>query len=251
LRPKKCIRRSMSETGWRQVAVILFLALLSALPASAQGQTAVVRSDPVVLEVSPGQVATLTIILANAQDVYGIDVRATFDPQIVEVVDADPARDGVQLTPGTFPQPDFVARNSADNAAGTLRYALTQVNPTAPATGTGVVFTVSFRGKTPGEATLALGPVEMADRRGQALPVTAEAGTIKVIAAEAPTVIAAASPVSPVPATTEVAPASSATSVPVQVFGIPADLPCVGGALLPALGLLGWAGGNAWRRTRR
>ena len=112
MQPKKCIRRSMPETGWRQVAVILFLALLSALPASAQGQTAVVRSDPAVLEISPGQVATLTIILADAQDVYGIDVRATFDPQRVEVVDADPAKDGVQLAPGTFPQPDFVARNS-------------------------------------------------------------------------------------------------------------------------------------------
>ena len=67
-----------------------------------------------------------------------------------------------------------------------MRYALTQVNPTAPATGAGVVFTVSLRGKTPGETTLALGPVEMADRRGQTLPVTAEAGTIKVVAAEAP-----------------------------------------------------------------
>ena len=176
----------MPETGWRQVAVILFLALLSALPASAQGQTAVVRSDPAVLEISPGQVATLTIILADAQDVYGIDVRATFDPQRVEVVDADPAKDGVQLAPGTFPQPDFVARNSADNAAGTLRYALTQVNPTAPATGAGTVFTVQFRGKTPGETTLTLGPVEMADRRGQTLPVSVEAGTIKVVAAEAP-----------------------------------------------------------------
>ena len=241
----------MPETGWRQVAVILFLALLSALPASAQGQSAVVRSEPAVLEISPGQVVTLTIVLADAQDVYGIDVRATFDPQRVEVVDADPAKDGIQLTPGTFPQPDFVARNIADNAAGTLRYALTQVNPTAPASGAGVVFTVSLRGKTPGDTTLAFGPVEMADRRGQALPVTAEPGTIKVIAAEAPSAPAASSQVSPAPVTAEVAPAPSATSVPTQVFGIPADLPCMGGALLPAIGLLGWAGCNAWRRTRR
>ena len=79
--------------------------------------------------------------------------------KLVEVVDADPAREGVQFTPGTFPQPDFVARNVADNEAGTLRYVITQVHPTEPASGDGVLFTVQFRAQADsGEGTFTLGP---------------------------------------------------------------------------------------------
>ena len=115
------------------------------LPAAAQDQPAIVRSDPAVLEIAPGEMATLTVVLAGAQEVYGIDVRATFDPQLVEVVDADPAREGVQFKAGSFPQPDFLVRNEADNQAGTLHYAITQVNPTEPASGDGVLFTVQLR----------------------------------------------------------------------------------------------------------
>ena len=97
-----------------------------------------VRIDPAVIEIGPGDMATLTVVLADAQEVYGIDVREPFDPQLVEVVDADPAREGVQFKAGSFPRPDFLVRNEADNQAGTLHYAITQVNPTEPANGYGV-----------------------------------------------------------------------------------------------------------------
>lgn len=156
--------------------------LLSILPAAAEGQNAVVRSDPVQLEVNAGELATLTVVLADAQSVYGIDVNATFDPQLVEVVDADPARDGIQMTPGTFPKPDFVARNVADNQAGTLHYAITQVHPTEAVNGSGGVFSVQFRAKAPsGQSPFTLTLVELTDRDGVALAVQPENGMIRVL----------------------------------------------------------------------
>ena len=69
----------------------------------------------------------------------------------------------------------------ADNQKGTLRYAMTQVNPTQPASGAGVIFTVQFRGKAAGETAFKLAPVEMADRQGQMLPVTVQSGTLRVV----------------------------------------------------------------------
>ncbi len=187
LRPKMCSHHLFKRTGWRQLGAILLLTLFCVVPAAAQGQNAVVRPDPLVAEVAVAQTATVQFMLADAQNAYGIDLRATFDPQLVEVVDADPGADGVQMTPGDFLRPDFVVRNVADNEQGTLRYALTQVNPTEPASGAGVIFTVQFRGKAAGESALTLGPVELADRQGQLLPVTVQSGTIKVVATQAPT----------------------------------------------------------------
>ena len=213
------------------------------------------RTDPTVIEVAAGQTATVTFVLADAQNAYGIDVRATFDPKMVEVVDEDPGADGVQMTPGDFLRPDFVARNVADNEKGTLRYALTQVNPTQPASGTGAIFTVQFRGKSAGETALKLEPVEMADRQGQILPVTVQSGTITVVgnqaSTQAPTPVPA--PTQPAPAAPTAAAAATvaplATAQPAAVPGLPGGLPC-GGALLPVVGLLGLAGWGASRRRK-
>lgn len=195
---------------WVGLGVILSLALVMVLPAAAQDPTAIVRSDPAVLELAPGEMATLTVVLAGAQNVYGIDVRAAFDPQLVEVVDADPASEGVQLSPGTFPQPDFPVRNEADNQAGTLRYVVTQVNPTEPVSGDGVIFTVQLRALADsGEGAFTIGPIEMADRTGNLLAVQTENGLIRISPAEqqAPTEPAPATPpVSERAATDDVAP---------------------------------------------
>lgn len=240
------------------LAAIIVLAACCALPAAAQGD-AILRGEPAVLEIAVGESAGLNIVLADARDVYALDVRATYDPQVVEVVDADPGQDDIQLVPGTFLRPDFVARNGADNTAGALRYAITQVNPTAPASGAGVVFTVQFRGKTVGEMALAISPVELADRQGRSLPVTAQSVTIRVVASQAPAPVSVATQtarsqpavgLSPTPAAL---PAEPAIGQPAgQQLPTPTPrtgLPCTGGTL-PPLGLLALAGWGAWRRRR-
>ena len=163
-------------------ALLVLLALLSPAvngPVAAQ-TVATVRPEPAALELAAGEIRTVEIRLENARDVYGIDVRGAFDPAIVEVVDADPAVAGAQMVPGAFPQPDFIALNTTDNAAGTLRYVVTQVNPTTPATGTGIVFSFQMRGRAGGATDLAITLVEMSDRDGNLLAVTTGSATITV-----------------------------------------------------------------------
>lgn len=177
------ITRTRIPTSIRiAAAIIALLALLSptfGAPLRAQG-IATVKPEPAALALQSGEVADVAIRLENARDVYGIDVSAAFDPAIVEIVDADPATDGVQMFEGAFPQPDFVALNSADNAAGTLRYVVTQVNPTPPATGSGVVFSFQVRARAGGATDLAVTLVEMSDRDGNLLAVTTGMATIQV-----------------------------------------------------------------------
>jgi hypothetical protein len=148
-------------------------------PAQAQG-IALLRANPDPLDVGAGETATITIELENAQAVYAIDVVLAFDPAALEVVDADLGKEGVQSALGYFPVPDFVARNIADNEAGTVQYTVTQINPTPPSSGQGIVFSFQVRGKAVGETSLNMVTVEMADRSGILLEVETLDATIRV-----------------------------------------------------------------------
>ncbi len=147
---------------------------------NAQEAGALVRPDPLEFVVGLGQVETLDILLVNAREVYGMDVRARFDPDALEIVDADPRKDGIQMIPGEFIKPDFLVRNTVDNQMGTLQYVITQVNPALPVNGDGVVLSILIRGKIKGESVLRIDFVEIANREGRTLPVTSQNGTIIV-----------------------------------------------------------------------
>ncbi len=148
----------------------------------AESSSALVRSEPAILEVGQGQVETLSLILEDAQEVYGIDVRARFDPAVIEIVDTDPAAEGVQMLPGDFPQPDFLVRNTVDNAAGTLMYVATQVNPTPPANGKGPILSIQFRGKVINrQSAFTIEFVDIVDRQGRQLSVQTQSGAIQVV----------------------------------------------------------------------
>jgi hypothetical protein len=154
----------------------------------AQEEKAILHTEPAVLEVGKGQIETLQIMLVNAQNVYGIDLQAAFDPAVVEVVDADSEQDGIQMTPGPFLKPDFVLFNTADNEAGTLHYVVTQLNPTPPANGEGVILSIQFLGKATGiETALTILSVQIADRRGVKQPVTAQDADLVAVPPKPPT----------------------------------------------------------------
>ncbi len=176
-----------------------------------------------------GGVVTVSLVIVGGQDVYGIDVRARFDPSVIEIVDADAAQAGVQLRHGSFLQPDFVVRNAADNVSGTLQYVVTQISPSAPANGEGVIVTVVLRGKTPGwQSALTIETVVLANRDGVTLPVAIEHGTVTVTggADETPAPTATTAPPAVATATAVVAP-PTATSVTLQATATPTGVPPV------------------------
>lgn len=192
---QKLKRYLLQWVGW----VVFFTAAMT-WTARAEGISGVVKPDPAVFEVGQGQVERLAIVLENARDVYGVDIRARFDPAMVEIVDVDSQKDGVQMIPGQFPKPDFLVRNQADNSAGTLMYVITQVNPSPPANGNGVVFWIEVRGNVMGESPFTIEFVDAADREGKTLTLEKQDGMIRVV--------------KPKPPTPTVAPTRSATETP-------------------------------------
>jgi hypothetical protein len=162
------------------IFILLWPALLL-LTANAQADLAWVRPELPTYEIEPDSTITVPIYLENAADVYAIDVRASFDPFLVEVVDADPDQDGVQIEPGQFPQPDLVVIQDVDTQAGTIHYVMTQINPASPANGDGVLFIIHFRGRgAAAETFLRIDQVEMSDRSGLLLPVQWEGADLVV-----------------------------------------------------------------------
>ena len=160
-------------------------------------------------------------MLENATDVYGIDVRASYDAALVDVVDADQAREGVQVQPGNFPQPDFVVRQDVDPQAGTLRYTITQVNPTPAASGSGVLFTVRLRGRgVAGTGEFRIDGVEMSNWDGELLPVQWGVAALQATggsadgAAAQPTGVALNPTVAPPQDNATATPAANATPLP-------------------------------------
>lgn len=179
--------------GFLFCAVLLVGVVLPVGAALAQAG-AVVRLAPQPASVGEGQTAAVEVRIDNVQNLYGLDIRLSFDPTIVEVVDADPNLAGVQVRPGDLLKPDFVVKNVADNAQGTVWFALTQFNPSTEVTGSGTAFTLTFKGKQRGAASaLAITYAKLANRSGEEIPATAQNGEIRVVAA-------AQAPASPTPA---------------------------------------------------
>ena len=122
------------------------------------------------------------IVIDNVVNLYGVEVHLRFDPQKVQVQDADPALSGEQIALGKdFPKGrSFVALNRVNNVEGTIDFAVTLLNPALPLRGQVEVAKFSLLGKEAGETKLRFMQVLLADRGGNALPVVPEGLTLVV-----------------------------------------------------------------------
>jgi len=171
----------------RLMIVLIAIALLGAillvsLPASrgfAQGTMILVQ--PSASEVDVDDTVTVDVQIENVTDLYGVDFRLSFDPTLLEVQDADgnPAN-GVQIQGGSFPAPNFVVKNEADNSAGTIWYAVSQMNPTEPISGTGVAASVTFQGLADGVSSVAFTYQKIVEKNGDQISATTQDGQITV-----------------------------------------------------------------------
>lgn len=166
---------------------IFFLAVSLCRPTRSLAASPFVNVSPQHAEIPLGQEADILITVDDVADLYGLDVRLSFDPGVLEAVDLDAEREGVQVEGGQFPHPDFVVKNEIDNDAGTIWYAVTQLNPREPANGSGTVITIRFRGKATGASTIDLTHVEPVNRRGEDLVWDATGGEVLVSSGEGPT----------------------------------------------------------------
>jgi hypothetical protein len=188
---------------------------------------------PASATVGEGMTAAVEVRVENVQNLYGLDIRIAFDPAVVEVVDADPGRAGIQVRPGDLLSVDFLLRDTADNAAGTVWYALAQLNPSQPVTGSGTAFIIVFKGKQRGATSpLTITYQQLADQTGTAITATAISGEIRVVEpAQAPPTPTTAPPATqptvqmPTPEPTQAQPTATLTAPPTATAPLPTPEP--------------------------
>jgi len=141
---------------------------------SASAQGAQLWLDPSSLNLAPGDVKTVSIRVKNVTELAGAEVHLTYDPALLEVVDADAETDGVQIAHGDFLSPEFVVQNTADGTTGAVDYAIALMSLDNAASGDGVLARITFRGLSKGKTTIAVQGVLLADKDGQPIDVETE-----------------------------------------------------------------------------
>jgi LysM repeat protein len=151
----------------------------------AQGPTVVI--DPPSREVTVGATTTVDIRIENVSDLFGAEVHLTFDPALLEGVDADTGTAGVQIQPGPFLSPDFTAQNNVDQAAGKIDFAISQMAPHGPVSGSGVLAMITFKGKAVGTSPIDFVNVILAAPGGVQINAGTQRGSLTVIGDVTPT----------------------------------------------------------------
>lgn len=118
------------------------------------------------------------IWINDVADLYGADVRLSFDPSLLEVVDADDGTADIEIENGGFLQNIFTAVNEANNTLGTVEYAVTQLNPQPPANGSGVLAVITFRARAVGSSPLTFTFTQLATRDAEEIPAPASSGAL-------------------------------------------------------------------------
>ncbi len=131
---------------FRSGLIALFLAVsLLGSAVIAQGSTSA-RVEPAAQSVKVNERFSLNVKVENVSNLTAFELHLAFNPAVLEVV---------EMTNGGFIAADFVAQNVYDNAAGTINYAVAQLNR-APANGSGTLLAITFLAKANGATALAL-----------------------------------------------------------------------------------------------
>lgn len=170
----------------------MLAALCVAAPARAQeGAKVGVFAD---LEIPLNARVEVPVEVRDVSDLYAVDLTIRFDPDILQVEDADPNRAGVQPGLATFLDAGMTLFNEVDNETGIVRFVMTQINPSEGKSGSGNLLVLYFMGKQVGASPVTVEKVEASNRLGEAIPVSGVDAEI-MVREGAPEVVATPIPV--------------------------------------------------------
>ncbi len=192
--------------------------LMVVIPALAQGTTTV-KVTPAAHTLPVGGVVELLVNVENVTNLYGVDLAISFDPNVLEVIDANPNKAGVQIAAGDLLKPDLEDINQVNN--GVIGYIMTQVLPNTPVSGSGALVRITFRGKADGTSPVSLDSILLSDHLGAGISHTRQSGKI-IVGAGGPT---PTTPPTAVPPTATPAPPTWAPTTPSPVPPTATPLP--------------------------
>lgn len=116
--------------------------------------TAKLSLDPSQSNLKVGDQVKVNVMVSTGNDATsGVDVVLHYNPNILEVVDADAATPGIQIMPGKLF--DFQPANDVTLALGTINFSASQQPVSKPVqVSNGVLATITFQAKSTGSTPL-------------------------------------------------------------------------------------------------
>ncbi len=114
--------------------------------------------------------AVLVLRVENATGLFGYQVELSFDPTAVQILDSDPAQEGINLQLSAFLDPDQVPKNNAYNDQGRIAVVLTQLNPSQPQSGNGELFQARLDRTGVPSDVFVVEDLILSDKEGKELP---------------------------------------------------------------------------------
>lgn len=153
------------------IFVILFL-----VPAC-KPSGSVIRIEPPDDRIRTNNSVKVPVNIRNVNNLTAIEIHLSFDTAVLEVL---------ELLDGDFIKADFVVQNRFDNLAGTIDFAIAQIDR-SPANGSGTLLVIVFRAKASGESPIRFrstpatpAGVLLSDPYGMEIPVTFVEGNVKI-----------------------------------------------------------------------
>ena len=161
--------------------LLIAILVLGGLPVFVLAQDTATSLTPATQTIAPSAETTVTLHVADVTGLYGYQANLTFDPAVLEVVDADIVAPGLQVELlATFLQPEMIVTNVADNSAGTIMCTVMQVTPTLPVDGSGDLLSITFRAKIVGNSAISFTSLNLFDQNGAPITTTLTAAQIQV-----------------------------------------------------------------------
>ncbi|MFO7917623.1 MAG: cohesin domain-containing protein [Anaerolineae bacterium] len=139
-----------------------------------QGTAGTIKVLPETADIDQGEEVTVYVWLENVGDYYGVDFKLNYDESLVSV----PTGEVTPLWDVFDGSHHFEIRNVAED--GTVWYALTNINPAEPFTGTGRICSITFRGDAIGTSSLDFSSAEGSTRHGETLLPAQVGGSLAV-----------------------------------------------------------------------
>lgn len=138
--------------------------------------------SPSYKEIYAGGTGATEIRVSDVSNLYGVQFHIAFDPNVVQAVDADPGKPGVQMRIGSLfsGKNHYVARNNVDNASGVAEFVVTLVAPATSINGSGALGAITWQGRNAGQSLVTLSSTGLAPASS---PIchTIENGSVRVL----------------------------------------------------------------------
>lgn len=202
---------------------LLALALLAGLAMPAHAQTATGLGCKVSQgQVNAGETFELVIEISQVSGLYAFQFELAYPREQVALQDSIPGQSGTNFSLGNFLKPDFVAQNAVDEKTGKGTLAVTQVNPSQPVDGSGVLARVQVKALKAGAVSFQFNNISLVDGNMAMIPFNLSGCQVEVLGSGQPTRAATSAPVAtsmPTAALATLNPSAvsvSATEAPVE-----------------------------------